>query len=138
MNAPGQMHALKHMFIPQKAHIDICSIPPTPTLTCPLHLSIIQSVISGVNHLADQPSRRAAGVNTGPPAALQHELLTPAKMHLASLQPSFSLPAFTFLPLFTTPAFMDSKRSITQSSLCTISPPPSLFRPVSNYSWYLA
>ena len=92
--------------------------------------------------LADRPSQRAAGVNAGPPAALQHELLTPTIIHLASIQPSFSIPAFTFLSLFTTPAFMDSSRSITQRTPCTLAllcaSPPSLFRLLSNYSWYLA
>ncbi len=127
---------------PQKAHIDICSGTHSHKRAGHHHhhchsthrlkhahgicQSSSQLCQVSIIFLADQPSRRAARVNTGPPAALQRELLTPTIMHLASLQPSLSLPAFTFLSLFTTPAFMDSNRSITQSSPCTLSPPPIL------------
>lgn len=141
MNAPGQIHALKHMFIPQKAHTDIY-FPSHKQARHHHHQhhsthrrvrcicqSFSQLYQVSVIFLADQPSRHAVRVNTGPPAALQCELLTPTIMHLAFLQPSFSLPAFTFLPLFTTPAFMDSNRSITQSTPCTLSSPPPLLPP---------
>lgn len=103
--------------------------------------------------VADQPSLCAVRMNTGPPAALQPELLTLAIMHLASLQPSSTLPAFTFRSLFTTPAFMDSQvhhsgyfmyptttthAPTLHAPLPPIPIPSSMFRLLSNYSWYLA
>lgn len=96
--------------------------------------------------LADQPSLCAVRTNTGPPAALKPELLTLTIMHLASLQPPFALPAFTFRSLFTTPAFMDSQVHHSGYFMYPhpplLMPPPysipsSLCRLLSNYFWYL-
>lgn len=106
----------------RKPHADICSAPHTlaqdtttifPPTDCNMPAAFVNHSAGyagvSITALADQPSRCAAGANTGPPAALQPELLTPTIMHLASLQASFSLPAFTFLSLFTTPAFTDPR-----------------------------
>lgn len=129
-------------------------MPRTPTisfhsqtLTCPLHLSVIQSTLPGVNHHPCWPAITVCSQNEyWPPAALQPELLTLTIMHLASLQPPFALPAFTFRSLFTTPAFMDSQVHHSGYFMYPhpplLMPPPysipsSLCRLLSNYFWYL-
>lgn len=118
MNAPTQIqYALRHMFIHRRAHIDICSDthsfaltqtcgtsspPPSfhpKTLTCPLHLSIIQSVIPGVNHLSGWPAITACSQNEHQPSCCS-PAWTPHPNHNAfGLPPTFLQPPSFYLSL---------------------------------------
>lgn len=110
---------------------------PPQALTCPPHLSIFQAVMPGVNHLPRWPTITACSLSDRRPPLLDSSLNS-------SPQPLFTWPPSKVLSAAasTTPTFMDSHRSITESTPCTFSPSfsplPSLFRPLSNYSWYLA
>lgn len=122
---------------PESMHLLICTLlhstqksktsPPPPsfhpqTLTCPLHLSVNQLVIPGVNHLLHWPAITACShsEHQAPCCTLTW---TPHPNHNAlGLPPAFLQPySFYLFSKVTTPAFMDSNRSITHSTLCTFS-----------------
>lgn len=113
--------------------------------TCPLHLSIIQSVIPGVSHLPRWPAITACSQSEHRPPCCS-PVWTPHPHHNAlGLPPTFLQPPSFYL----SPSIHNTRiyglKQIHHSEyslypLLPSSPPPpqSLFRLLSNYSWYLA
>lgn len=158
INALRQIHALKHVFIPQNIlhrHLLRCTLtqtrrtsspPPSfhpKTLTCPLHLSIIQSVIPGVNHLPQWPAITACSQSEHRRPCCS-PAWTPHLNHNAlGLPPTFLQPPSFYLSLSIHNTRIYGLKQIHHSRVRRVpspsfSTPPSLFRLLSNYSWYLA
>lgn len=97
--------------------------------------SIIHWVISNVNHHLWWPTNKKCNLYEYCPPPLLFSLNS-SPQPLASIQTFFSLLAYTFFTLVTTPAFIWTHRSITQDTLWVL--PLSSIRLVSNYFWYLA
>jgi len=137
MNAPRQMHVLNICSNPRRAtktsvqeHKWLGHHLPhhhfTPTDFNMLTAFVNHPVTPAVNHLPCWPAIVPCSQSEHRPPCCT-PAWTPHPSHNAvGLPPTFLQPHSLYLSLsrFTTPAFMDSNRSITHCSLCTISPPP--------------
>lgn len=110
-------------------------------LTWPLQLSINPSVIPGVNHNLSWPAITACSQSEHRPPCWSPAWTPHPSRNAFGFPPKFLQPPsfYLSLPIHNTHIY-GLNRSITQSTVLSppFSIPPSLFRPLSNYVWYLA
>ncbi len=132
-------HLFRHTLCVALAQMTRAASPPSfhpQTLTCPLHLSIIQSVIPGVNHLPGWPAVTACSQSEHQPSCCSPAWTSHPDHNAFGLPPTFLQPPSFYLSLSIHNTRIYGLKQIHHSEYSMN--PPSLFRLISNYSWYLA